>query len=90
MRSVRYHIEMTIRGKTTRTTISLDNMLSELLELKLGGKPGTTESHTLGREWLQKKYDEEVKTGQEESRWFRREVLLLVTDKGLREKWMKI
>ncbi len=88
MRSIRYHISMKIRGKPTRTTISIDDILSELLELKLGGEPGTLEAHSLGREWLQKKYDDEVKTGAEESRWFKREVVLFIVEKGLREKWM--
>jgi hypothetical protein len=65
-------------------------MLSELLEIKLGGTPGTNEAHAMAREWLQEQYEKLAKSGKEESRWFRREVILLIADKSLRTKWMEI
>lgn len=51
----RYHI--TIDSK--RTTVSLDNILSELLAIKLGCVPNTQQSHRQIRIWLElqaKKY----------------------------------
>lgn len=86
-RSHIYHIYMRNKGKDSRTTISVDNMLSEMLQLKLGEKPGTQESHSVAREWLQKTYDNNSQFI-EDSRFFRLYILRELVEKRLYEKWI--
>ena len=45
----RYHIHF----KGRRTTITVDNIISELLAVKLGMLPDAPEAHALVREWLE-------------------------------------
>ena len=40
-----------------RTTVSIDNILSELLALKLGYDPDAPEAHAAVRQWLQDRLD---------------------------------
>jgi hypothetical protein len=41
-----------------RTTVSIDNILSELLALKLGYAPDAPEAHAAVRQWLQDRLDQ--------------------------------
>lgn len=54
----RYHIEITRNGKTIRTTISLDKIVSRLLAVSLDETPGTRTAHTAVRLWLDKSLSE--------------------------------
>jgi hypothetical protein len=55
---IRYHIELTRSGVTTRTTISLDKIVSDLLSVALGQLPGSQEAHGAVRRWLDKSLSE--------------------------------
>ncbi|WNV05233.1 hypothetical protein RP726_02200 [Candidatus Methylospira mobilis] len=46
---IRYHIKLTRSGATTRTTISLDKIVSDLLSVALGRLPGSKEAHNAVR-----------------------------------------
>lgn len=46
----RYHIQL----KDKRTTVSMDNIISELMAIKLGKTPGTKEAHSAVRQQLER------------------------------------
>ena len=77
---IRYHI---LRD-ATRTTVTLDTIISDLLALKLGLTPATSEAHTAAREWLQQTYDEigDHDAGRV-SQTLQRRAVLLIADKKL-------
>ena len=74
-----------------RTTVSLDQIISVLVSLKLGHDPGTEDAHSAVRAYLQEKLD--VKNDPHwtsVSQWLRKETLLDLLDKKLSaryEKW---
>jgi len=81
----RYHIFF---GKR-RTTISMDNILSELMAFRLGEQPGTKEAHRAVRLWLQDTLPNKVGTGRgrrDASQWARRCLIECVADKKLSAK----
>lgn len=76
----RYHVNLGDK----RTTVSLDEVLTELLALKLGHTPNTPEAHSGIRQWLQDRLEDNNDPGRIlVSQWLRREALLLVADKKL-------
>lgn len=81
----RYHVQR----DTTRTTISLDNVLSALLAMKLGAEPETTQAHAAVRQWLQARLDDQADPGRAKvSQWLAGETILFVADKKLSESYM--
>ena len=82
-----YHV---LVGKR-RTTVSLDQIISILLSLKLGHEPGTEDAHSAVRAYLQDKLDVlNDPRWTSVSQWLRKEVVLDLMDKKLSatyEKW---
>ena len=79
-----YHVQL---GKR-RTTVSLDQIISILLSLKLDHDPGTEDAHSAVRAYLQEKLD--VKNDPDwtsVSQWLRKEVVLDLLDKKLSAKY---
>jgi hypothetical protein len=67
-----------------RITVSVDEVLSELLTLKLGGMPDDPKAHSRARHWLQDRIDEAMRDpggascppeGCRLSRWLRRRIV---------------
>lgn len=78
--SHRYHVYL---GKK-RTTISLDDILAELVALKLGKTPETEAAHAAVRRWLQAKIDLVGNTERTLlSQWLQREAMLFIADEEL-------
>ena len=81
-----YHV---LLGKR-RTTVSLDQIISILLSLKLDHDPGTEDVHSAVSAYLQEKLD--VKNDPDwtsVSQWLRKEVVLDLLDKKLSSKYWK-
>lgn len=76
----RYHIN---RGET-RTTVTLDSTICELLALKLGTEPDAEKCHKTIRLWLQSS-SEEVSDPQARnlSQWLKRKAVLFIADSNL-------
>lgn len=80
----RYHIYH--GGK--RTTVSLDHILADVMALKLGKTPDTSEAHSAVRKWLQARLDSIADPGRiRVSQWLQGEAVLFVTDKKLSDKY---
>lgn len=79
----RYHIN---RG-ATRTTVTLDSTICELLSLKLGTAPDATESHKTIRLWLQST-SEKLSDGKTKnlSQWLKQKAVLYIADSSLLSK----
>lgn len=81
-----YHV---LLGKR-RTTVSLDQIISVLLSLKLGHDPGTEDAHAAVRAYLQEKLDVlNDPHWTSVSQWLRKEVVLDLLDKKLSAKYEK-
>lgn len=81
---IRYHVRL---GEK-RTTLSISDLLSKLLALKLGLVPDSLETHGAVREWLQKCLDRAADPNRVRvSQWIQDEVILFVTDKELSEQY---
>ncbi len=81
-----YHVQL---GKR-RTTVSLDQIISILLSLKLGHDPGTEDAHSAVRAYLQEKLDVlNDPHWTSVSQWLRKEVVLDLLDKKLSAKYEK-
>jgi len=81
---IRYHVRL---GKV-RTTVSLTGVLSELLALKLGVTPGTSEAHGAVKEWLQTQLDAHSDPGRVQvSQWLADQAVLAVVDNILSRKY---
>lgn len=79
----RYHIQ---RGET-RTTVTLDSTLCELLTLKLGASPDAKESHKMVRRWLQSTSEQEsTQDINNLSQWLKRKAILHIADNRLLTK----
>ena len=86
-RQSRYHVQ---HGEAVRTTVSLDNVLSSLLALKLGHEPGTKDAHAAVRQWLQDRLDQAADPGRKKvSQWLAGEGALLIADKKISESYLK-
>lgn len=80
----RYHV---ILG-SERTTVSLDDVLSELLALKFKELPDSLEAHQAIRNWLQALIDEDNDPGRYRvSQWCRDQAILFLMDKTLSDRW---
>src|ERR1700730_8983675 len=66
-----------------RTTVSIDNILSELMALKLGHDPDAPEAHGAIRRWLQDRLDDANDPGRSRtSQWLQAQIVeALVSDK---------
>src|SRR5512142_668880 len=81
-----YHV---LLGKR-RTTVSLDQIISVLLSLKLGHDPGTEDAYSAVRTYLQEKLDlKNDPRWTSVSQWLRKEVVLDLMDKKLSAKYEK-
>lgn len=79
----RYHIQ---RGET-RTTVTLDSTICELLALKLGMEPDARDSHKVVRSWLQSTSEQEDKQRINNlSQWLKRKAILHIADNSLLAK----
>lgn len=79
----RFHIQ---RGET-RTTITLDSTICELLALKLGISPDDKKSHKVVRHWLQSTCEEEgSQRSNNLSQWLKRKAIFHIADNGLLTK----
>lgn len=81
----RFHI--TFRNQ--KTTISVDNILSELLSVKLGFVPETSESKKAVRDWIQIKLIKELgdqPIRKSASQYARRYLIEAIADAELEEK----
>ncbi len=81
----RYHIQF--QGR--RTTITVDNIISELLAVKLGVPTAPPDAHSLVREWLENTFHEKlgqnVPGGNRISQYARVYAIEAVADKNLME-----
>ena len=81
----RYHIQF--QGR--RTTITVDNIISELLAVKLGVPTDAPDAHSLVREWLEntlhEKLGQNVPGGNRISQYARVYAIEAVADKNLME-----
>ncbi len=72
-----YHVTLGDR----RTTVSMDNILSDLLALKLGVEPDAPEAQGAVRGWLQAQLDTSDDPGRiRVSQWLRRQAIEAVID----------
>jgi len=85
----RYHIQR----DDSRTTVTLDSTICELLALKLGIFPDTKDSHKEVRQWLQNTCDKEKNSPTSNlSQWLKRKAILHIADNKLLTKhneWQK-
>ncbi len=73
----RYHVKL---GQK-RTTVTLDNILSTLLSLKLGKQPESKEAHKVIRQWLQARLDENNDAARTlVSEWLQDQVILYLIE----------
>ena len=81
----RYHL--TLGHK--RTTASLDNMLSDLLAIRLGSFPPSAQTHGAVRAWLQQQLDQANDPGRiQVSQWLRDQALLFLVDNHLSNTYL--
>ncbi|MGB0848316.1 MAG: hypothetical protein ACPGSM_16425 [Thiolinea sp.] len=82
----RYHINFQQR----RTTITVDNIISELLAVKLGTLPDQPETHSMIRQWFQETLEEKlghnVPGGNQVSQYARQYAIEALADKKLMDK----
>lgn len=84
----RYHIQL----NNKRTTISVDNILSELLAFKLGFHPTDAAAHPAIREWFEQtirdKLGDNLPRNSRVSQWARAYAIEAIADDGLmRRVW---
>ena len=79
----RYHIQR----DDSRTTVTLDSTICELLALKLGIFPDTKDSHKEVRQWLQNTCDKQENSRMPNlSQWLKRNAILHIADNKLLTK----
>ncbi|WP_456473576.1 hypothetical protein [Desulfolithobacter sp.] len=82
-----YHVEIGAR----RTTVSLPNILTDLLAIKLDQRPRTKEAAQAVRSWLQQTLDKENDPGMVyASRCLQEDAILFIADKNLSELYLDI
>ena len=84
MKNIRYHIQL----NKHRTTVVLDETITELLSLKLNKKPGTKEAHLAVRKQLKIFIPDDLDMsdiGLE--KYLTRKSVLFLTDTNLRDKY---
>lgn len=83
----RYHLKL----KSGRTSVSMDNILSELIAIKLGKPPGTKEAHTEVRKQLQSFIEHDLgRSGIGLGKYVKEKAILFVSDNILSEKYWDI
>ena len=83
----RYHVTLGAR----RTTASLDNVLSDLLAIRLGTRPQSLKAHCAVRTWLQQQLDQANDPGRcLVSRWLHDQVVLFLVDKKLSDVYFEL
>ena len=81
----RYHL--TLGPK--RTTVSLDNMVSDLLAIRLGSVPQSPQAHGAVRTWLQQRLDRDNDPGRfRVSQWLTDQALLFLVNNQLSEAYL--
>ena len=82
---MRYHL--TLGDKPT--TVTLDTLLADLLAIRLGACPQSTQARRTVRAWLQLQLDQTNDPGRVRvSRWLTHEALLFLVDKQLSETYL--
>jgi len=72
-----------------RTTVRLDPLLADLLAIRLGACPQSTQARRTVRAWLQLQLDQTNDPGRVRvSRWLTHEALLFLVDKPLSETYL--
>jgi hypothetical protein len=80
---LRYHL----RRNGGETTVSIDNILAELLALKLGRQPDAEDAHQAVRLWLQDRLDKSIDpTRIHLSQWLQARIVEEIASWELREK----
>lgn len=68
--------------------MSLDNVLSQLMALKLGAKPDSPEAHGQIRLWLQDQLDRAADPGRiRVSQWLHAQVVFAIADTNLSKQY---
>ena len=81
----RYHLSLGHK----RTTVSLDNILSELLAIRLGLCPQSAQAHGAVRLWLQQQLDQANDPGRiRVSQWLREQAILFLVDNKLSNTYL--
>ena len=81
----RYHLRL----GSKRTTVSVDNILSELLAIRLGFCPQSAQAHGSVRAWLQQQLDQANDPGRiRVSQWLRDQTILFLVDKKLSDTYL--
>ena len=81
---IRYHVTL----GTSRTTVSISGILSELLALKLGTTPGTSEAQGAVKGWLQAQMDNHGDPGRVRvSQWLSEQVVLALVGEDLSKRY---
>jgi hypothetical protein len=84
MKTVRYHIQL----KSHRTSISMDNIVSDLMAIKLNERPGTKEAHAAVRKQLEAFVAHDLgRAGRRLGRYITEQAVLYISDKILSEKY---
>ena len=84
MNPIRYHIQL----NSHRTTISMDKIISDLLAIKLGMRPGTPEARSAVRKQLEKFIGwNRGRTGIGLARYITEEAVLFISDKVLSDQY---
>ncbi|MGD1984018.1 MAG: hypothetical protein PVF93_08955 [Chromatiaceae bacterium] len=82
----RYHVTLGSR----RTTASLDTLLSDLLAIRLGARPQSSDVHHIVRTWLQQQLDQGNDPGRcLVSQWLRDQAVLFLVDKTLSDAYLE-
>jgi hypothetical protein len=80
----RYHL--TRKGR--ETTVSIDDILVEMLALKLGHDPDSDEARTAVRAWMQDRLDKSGDHGRQHlSQWLKARIVDNIVSDDLREAW---
>ncbi len=80
----RYHLRL----GSKRTTVSLDNMVSDLLAIRLGSVPQSPQAHGSVRAWLQQRLDWDNDPGRlRVSQWLTDQALLFLVDNTLSDTY---
>lgn len=83
----RYHVQL----GSKRTTVTLDQLLSDLLALKLGFQPNTPEAHAAVRAWLQNALDRGNDPGRcMTSQWLTKAAIMEIAESELRQAWNQL
>ena len=86
MKMVRYHMQL----NRHRTTVMLDQIIAELLAIKLNTKPGTKEAHLAVRKQLNKFLPNDPDmSGLGLGKYLTRKAVLFISDTILSDKYWK-